>query len=115
MMDIGLESARAEAPRQAKAFDLFTQGKESELEEADLRRTMARKESKYARQRELAAGKEKRTAATSARERGRAATKAQHDRETALQTRYNPMDAGIYSGVDFGSTVSPWTRQARGF
>ncbi len=72
MIDFGMEQARAEAPRQAKAFDYFTQRQESELEDAEARRDMARQEALYARQRELAGGKERRTAATSARERERA-------------------------------------------
>ena len=72
-MDFGMEQARAEAPRQAKAFDYFTQGQESELEDADLRRRMAKRESRYSRERELRAGKEKREAANKADYKERAA------------------------------------------
>lgn len=62
MMDANLEGQRAEIPRQAKAFDYYSRGKESELEDAQQRRDMATREATYARQRELAAGKEQRTA-----------------------------------------------------
>ena len=69
MIDFGMEQARAEAPRQAKAFDYFTQQQESELEDAEMRRDMARREATYSRQRELAGGKERRTARNTARQR----------------------------------------------
>jgi len=105
-MDLGLQQAEEERPRRREAFDLFTREKESGLEEAELRREMAKREAMYARQRELAQRKEA----------SQAKAKKQQDKMAAnlrLGDPGGPLDpGGVFRRGPSGSTrMDPTMRQ----
>ncbi len=113
--DIGIAQEREDVPRRAKAFDYYSEGRESELEDAELRRDMARREARYGRERELRAGKESREAKLAADpqyggeslEKNRQYLESLEKPFDALYTRYSGMRnlpaAGTMSGINFPS------------
>ena len=117
MMDLGVEQAQEERPRRAKAFDLSTRARESDLKDASTRRSMAKQESTRSRSRELGAGREARAAKVKADPRygsSDAGAVLEKNRQylqnlespfDAMYTRYSSMRnlpaAGTMSGINF--------------